>query len=575
MDRRAWWRRGAWVGAVLALDLAVGAAVGHALVAHPRSVTLDSGHSDTALFVWWLRWAPFSLGHGLNPLYTHYWNAPTGIDAMWNTSILAVGILLVPVTLLLGAVAAFNAATILGPALAAFTATIWLRRHASTPAAAIGGLVFGYSPFVIQEANGTHLHLTWMVLVPLMVMLVEDIGWRRDRPWTRAGPWLGLAAAVQWFVSAEMLLIAGIACAVGLLALAAGRRDVARVRWRPAALAFGVAGAVAALLLAGPVLEQYTPSHVIHGPLQPMNRWQTRLAFLVSPPGTLRFHTASSAATAFRHVGYENGMYVGVPLLLLLVGAVAWMRRRPGVVAAAVVIVVLFVLSLGGAGPWRLVEDAVAPLQSLLPLRFAALMWLAIAFILALLFDAVAALDRPAVRAAGLAGAALCLLPLLPAGLTRVGPIEPVPSFFTSSQVDVLPQGTNALVVPMPLNEYDAGFIWQAAADMRFAQPASIALRPFGPHRRATFFPQADDLVHWFAVDGPTAYFAGPATPADTLAIRRDLTRAGVSVVLLVPSSARPGQYDVVRAVFDRGPDLSEGGVDLWWVTPPAGHSLR
>src|SRR5207302_625837 len=68
MDRRAWWRRGAWVGAVLVLDLAVGAAVGHALVAHPRSVTLDSGHSDTALFVWWLRWAPFSLGHGLNPL---------------------------------------------------------------------------------------------------------------------------------------------------------------------------------------------------------------------------------------------------------------------------------------------------------------------------------------------------------------------------------------------------------------------------------------------------------------------------------------------------------------------------
>jgi hypothetical protein len=548
----------------------------HRLLLHLGTVSLDSGHSDVALDIWWLKWAPFAIGHGLNPLYTHYWNAPGGIDAMWNTSLLAIGVVMAPVTELFGAVVTFNLAVILAPALSAFAANRWLRRHVAAFPALVGGFVFGFSPFVVQQSNGAHLHMTWLVLVPVMVMLVEDIAWRSPRPWWPAGPLLGLVIGVEWLISTEVVAISAIGIAGCLAVLAVWRRDVARRRIRPFLLGSAAALGVALVLVAIPLADQFSSSHVLHGPVQRLNYWESQPSFLVEAPPTLQFHTAHSATVTNARLGYEDGMYLGVPLLALLLAAAIALRRRAGVLPALIVATGLFVLSLGGHSPgdphqykawlpWQLIEDHVSVLQNVIPIRFALFIWLLIAFVVAVALDEAARLPfRVGIRRLVAAAICLCLLPLLPAGVSRVGRIPATPRFFTTSDVNMLSQGGNVLLVPDPLAYYNAGFLWQVAAGMRFEQVAAMALRPLGPRRLVVFGSNTVTLTRLFAIYDNNAYFSGPLTPALRQAALKELRDARVKAIILGPSLAFRQQQAVIESLLGRPRDVAKGGVEVW-----------
>src|SRR5207253_2850314 len=129
---------------------------------------------------------------------------------------------------------------ILGPPLSAWTAWLWLRRHVHDGPAAAGGLVFGFSRFVIGQSHSGHLMFTWLFLLPVILMLVEDLLWRSPRPlWPRA-PLLGLAVALQFLIGSEALLILSLGVAGMVLLLALSNRQIARRRLRvmvPAAAA--------------------------------------------------------------------------------------------------------------------------------------------------------------------------------------------------------------------------------------------------------------------------------------------------------------------------------------------------
>jgi hypothetical protein len=47
-------------------------------------------------YLWVLRWLPFAVSHGHNPLVTDYLNAPEGVNLMWNTSLVLPALLLAP-----------------------------------------------------------------------------------------------------------------------------------------------------------------------------------------------------------------------------------------------------------------------------------------------------------------------------------------------------------------------------------------------------------------------------------------------------------------------------------------------
>ncbi len=399
------------------------------VVPHMATHLLGGGLSDPGLILWWLRWAPFSILHGHNPFYASYINAPTGASAMWNVSMLAVGTLFLPITELFGVVVTFNLVCILGPALSAWTCSIWLRRHARLFPSIVGGLLFGFSPFVIEQGIG-HLHLIWLCLVPIIAMLIEDIVWRSPRPWWPSGPLLGVVVAAQLLISSEVLLMTAIAVCLGIVVLAAMYPRLVRVRIKPAARGIGIGGLVACLFVGWPVLSQFSAARVIRGPVQPIDGPEGKPADLVSAPYSVILHTSHSAAVAARYVGFENGLYIGIPLLAVsILICVLIGRRRKIVSVAAIVAVVFFIFSLGGRWgstprtvhhgpllPWGYIEHAFPLTQNIIPVRFAVIIWLSLSLMVAIGFDeAMAWLRRhdSSVIPVGVL-AAVCLAPLVP-----------------------------------------------------------------------------------------------------------------------------------------------------------------
>ena len=124
---------------------------------------------DLGQSLWYLRWWPYALTHGLNPFITYKQFHAYGYNVTWEISIPVIALLAWPVTMTAGPIAAFNLTIIL-----AFTLTAWatfiLCYHLTRQvwASLVGGYLFGFSGFMIAQATG-HLHL--IVLFPIPVVL--------------------------------------------------------------------------------------------------------------------------------------------------------------------------------------------------------------------------------------------------------------------------------------------------------------------------------------------------------------------------------------------------------------------
>jgi len=68
----------------------------------PATSPNGGGVGDGALFLWFLRWTPYALLKGQNPLLGTHLNVPDGVNLMWNTSLPLPAALMTPVTELLG-----------------------------------------------------------------------------------------------------------------------------------------------------------------------------------------------------------------------------------------------------------------------------------------------------------------------------------------------------------------------------------------------------------------------------------------------------------------------------------------
>ena len=337
------------------------------LWADPASRLAAGNYHDVDQFAWFMRYAATAVSHGRLPaLVTTGLNAPTGVNLMWNTSLLLPGVVLAPVTLLAGPQVSLTIVTTAAFAGSA-TAMFWVLRRwdVSMSAAALGGAVYGFSPALLQSALG-HYDLQLALLPPLIVNagLRLAVGPRvpASRParsparwlarvpaWVRTGALLGLLAAGQIFIDEEILLTTALTGALVVLALIVSRPRTALRRIMPTAAGLVIA-AVLALALAGSALwTQFRGPLIEHGsPFSP-DFFVNDLTSFVTPQGALFFHTAASAAAAASYRGKlpEYLGYLGWPLIVFLVVAavVSW-RRLAGRTAAAI-FVVLFVCSLG------------------------------------------------------------------------------------------------------------------------------------------------------------------------------------------------------------------------------------
>src|SRR5579875_3408478 len=229
-------------------------AVAAPLVAHPGSPQLDQASMDPNFYTWNLRWWPYAIGHGLNPLHTTLIGVPPGFP---------LALLASPITLTAGPVVSFNLLAAAALPASAWMAFLLCRRLTGRlwPSLA-GGAVYGFSAYQINHEVAGQLNLTWSLLLPLMAYLV--VAWRDGSIGRRALVCLlALAMTAQFYLFLETFADMTVVWAVALLAgyLVAGRAGRAAV-----AQLSRLAGAayLVTLVLVGPYLW-YAVTHVPKG----------------------------------------------------------------------------------------------------------------------------------------------------------------------------------------------------------------------------------------------------------------------------------------------------------------------
>jgi hypothetical protein len=453
----------------------------------PASRIVAANPYDTDQFAWFFRYDATAVAHlRLPALITTGMNAPQGISIMWNTAMPLPGVLLAPLTLLAGPQTSLTVLMTLGFAGSAVSMFAVLRRwDVGTAAAGLGGLVYGFSPALIQSSMG-HYDLQFAVLPPLIIdaalRLVTGRCGTGRRAAARCGALLGLMAAAQLFITEELLLDAAVAAVILTAVLALSRPGAVTGRIRDIATGVGAGIAAAALIAGYPLWVQFFgPLRQGGSPFTP-DFYKNDLAGFVQPPSSLLLHTAGSAAFEGR---FQGGLpeylgYLGWPMLAVLaVIAVLFWRRLP-VRATAVVFVALSAFSLGGtllAGgqehegiklPWYWLQTFPVT-AAVIPDRFSIIADGAAAAMLAFGLDA--ARSRWPRRGGLIAAVAvIAVLPLVPRPLPAAQ-ASPVPAGWTAAFTALrLPAGASVLVVPMPLLTFTAPLRWQADTGM----PASM-----------------------------------------------------------------------------------------------------
>ncbi len=540
----------------------------HVWSGHPSAVTL-CGCEDPSLSVWFLEWPAYALAHGHNPFYSTALFHPAGINLLSNTGMLAVGVPLAPVTWLFGPVASFNVASTLGPPLTALAMCWLLLRWVDWwPAAVVGGLVFGFSPFVLANLAVGHLDLVVLPLVPLAAGALDEIVVRQRRSSLWVGAALGLVLVAQFFVSTEVLVmvvgaaVAGLVLVVVYAAVFARPELAARA---PHALAgLGVAVGVSAVLLAYPAwFALEGPAH-LSGLVWPSAGGGTGVigSGPVVVADLLRLRHMSPSALRF-FAGYQGpGLpepeYLGVFLpAAVVVGLAAWWRNRR-LWFLAVLGLLALVVGLGHQRywtPWRVVAR-LALVQNVVPVRLMVVVTWCAAAALAVVMAAVrervgrlaGAGDRGRGRtgawAGGLCGLAVAAVALLPLAGAEAGNVPlttegiSVPPWFTVAAPH-LPPHRVVLTFPLPVTGGSA-MTWQAVDGLHFALatgagPESVASRA-GAERAGLAVLTAAGSLFWTLP---------PPTGQNVTAVRRALAGWGVTDVVvpapseLVPASER------------------------------------
>jgi hypothetical protein len=185
---------------------------------HPSS-TMTCSCGDPSSFVWFLAWPAYAISHGHSLFFSARVHVPGGMNLLDNTSVLALGVVLAPVTWLFGPIAALNVALTAAPVLSGLSAYGVLRRGLGVGrlAAFAGGLAFGFSPFMLRNEAINHLQATFLPLVPLIFWCCYELAVAQRGKWWRWGLALGVLVAVQFFVGTEVLTITVLTTVIALV----------------------------------------------------------------------------------------------------------------------------------------------------------------------------------------------------------------------------------------------------------------------------------------------------------------------------------------------------------------------
>ncbi|MGA8297145.1 MAG: hypothetical protein WB770_08905, partial [Acidimicrobiales bacterium] len=311
------------------------------------------GGKDPAQTVWFLAWTPFALLHNHNFYVTTWMNYPVGVNLAQNTIMPFLGLITTPITLVSNAVASENVLRWLSFALSAGAMYYVVARVSHyRPAAFVAGAYYGFSPYMIGQSS-THLNLAFVPLPPLIFLCAYEVCVRSTRDVVGWGVLLGLFATAEFYVSPEVLVTTSIsgAIAVILLAVSHPRKVPRRIPFALLGLAIGGAITAACCMDAIHVME-HGGLHYIGPPYPPGARYDANLLGPLSPTRWQLLTPSSLSTFGSKLVGGstnvdENGSYLGIPLLALLVYFAIRYRRSRWLQFSLLIAAVDFVLSLG------------------------------------------------------------------------------------------------------------------------------------------------------------------------------------------------------------------------------------
>jgi hypothetical protein len=552
-----------WAGAVLAGTFLSAVLLYHFMWAHPGTSTMGTPHhaNDQMQSMWFLKWIPWRLLHGHNPFHSTAIDYPGGVNLAWNTSTPTLALLAAPLTLTAGATLSYNLLMTLAPAATSTTAFLWLRRHVRSEVAAVaGGVLIGFGPFATGHLKG-HLHLVFTALIPVLLILVEDLLWRRPRPQARTAAYLGIGTAAQLGISEELLAIVGIATVAALLAyLTVDARALGRALRESAP--WLCAAALVMLVVASPLLvEQFVVSGSY--PMQNMVWRATVNDYLWPGPSNQALHL-------FRVGGHnvgdaEDGAYAGVALLTVVcVGLLlTWRDRlvRCAAVTGAVLVLLSFgdIHALGIALPWHYL-GRLGLFSSILPIRFCFALWFVAAWLIARWLAALLREARTAPSGSvrvmpvlGIGAVALALLTLVPRFLPATH-LPNAPRFLTQAHRG-LPAGSPIVLLPSSTPHDALPMYFMQQADFRYSEPGGYAYRRSGSG--STLWAGSTPLVDFIQHRGSHA--------ANLDAARAELATVGYRAVVVV--QGLPGTATSMRQAEEltgRPPDSITGGVAFW-----------
>lgn len=559
---------------------------------------------DPEMSLWELAWVHHALEHGLNPFFSHAMFVPGGMNLGMNTATPLLGFVTTPLALFLGPVTILNLIAVVAMPISAAAAFFVLRKwNVWLPAAALGGLVYGFGPNTVGQNLDLHIYLTFIPIPPLIAATVVAILQRRAFSW-RLGLLLGVLFSAQYLIMPEIcafIVVIGLAA----IALAAIRRPaLAREIAMPAASTALIAGLVSLVLLAYPVWMLVAgPQHVPTPPHPPNNPYDKNDLLNFFVPGTtqrISFGMRSLGERVDHLITGENS-YIGIPVLLV-VGYLAFRSRRdPRVQLSSALLLVCAVLTLGphlvvdghstGIPLPFLILDHVPFFDSMIPPRMAFGVDASLAALLAFSLDDVrrdarASLKHaprlrwrtPTLRDGFLAVSVLVVLAVT---LLPQWPYARTPAVTLPAQIrQAVPAGDPvALTYPYATYFHTEPMVWQANDDFGFQLLGGYGFHPW---------PKSADPSGWIGLDRPlepvpmnpaglqrflanqegvTLY--GPRPPLNSSLIgvtRATLSKYNVKVIIVDRSAGGSGPVVQLFQMALGSPTATAGSFVLWDV---------
>jgi hypothetical protein len=545
---------------------------------------------DFSLWIWSMAWTTHAVTHGLNPFFSNALFVPTGLNLGDNTSAPLLSFLTTPTSWLWGPIVSANLVTIVAMPVSATSAFFVLRKwRVGWPAAALGGLAYGFSPYMIGQATG-HPQLLFVPIPPLIALSLTRVVRRSGSP-TRLGIELGLLVAAQFLISPEILATIAIFAAVALVYLAIRRMDIVREGARSMARSFAVAALTAAPIIAYPVWMMLAgPEHFVGSTIAANNPYHNDLWSSVIP-GPLQqvFGRQLPGDPGFNYT--ESGGYVGIAVVVAVVVFV-WRGRRT--LRMQLGVLLLFTSLLLALGPHLqigghltafplpfLVLDHLPLLDNILPSRINFEAGVCVAAVLAFGLDDMHnrlvrvprhRLGIPKHSGTRLVAAAAAVVVLVAVVLTQLPrwpyPSQPASVLPTAIRQAVPPGDPVAITFPYVTTHFETlPLVWQAEDGFAFRMLGGYGYHP-GSGGKASTLPSSmnpPQLQDFLVAEDFDRYSSAPTmTPRLLAEVRQALDVYRVRLVI-VDGAVRGGDH--VTSLFTSAlgpPKVSSDEFHLW-----------